>query len=75
MQINDRRDFIQKGLLLAGTAGLMASSLGPVSSYAQTLGKMRRADRYEDTFINQRKPFSWPGGKTLAVWIAPNVEV
>ena len=25
MQISDRRDFIQKGLLLAGTAGLMAS--------------------------------------------------
>ena len=42
---------------------------------AQTLGKMRRADRYEDTFIHERKPFSWPGGKTLAVWIAPNVEV
>ena len=40
-----------------------------------TFGKMRRSDRYEDTFIHERKPFTWPGGKTLAIWIAPNVEV
>jgi len=60
---------------LAGTAGLMASSLAPATSHAQTLGKMRRANRYEDTFIHERKPFSWPNGKTLAIWIAPNVEV
>jgi allantoinase len=46
-----------------------------VVAYAQTIGKpMRRADRYEDTFIFERKPFAWPGNKTLAVWIAPNVE-
>ncbi len=36
---------------------------------------MRRSDRYEDSIISERKPFAWPGGKTLAVWIAPNVEV
>ena len=36
---------------------------------------MRRSDRYQDTIISERKPFAWPGGKTLAVWIAPNVEV
>ncbi len=75
MQINNRRDFIQKGLLLAGSAGLLTSGLAPIGGYAQTLGKMRRADRYDDTFIHERKPFSWPGGKTLAIWIAPNVEV
>jgi peptidoglycan/xylan/chitin deacetylase (PgdA/CDA1 family) len=47
-----------------------------VVAYAQTVAKpMRRADRYEDTFIFERKPFAWPGNKTLAVWIAPNVEV
>ena len=33
------------------------------------------SNRYDDTFIHERKPFSWPGGKTLAIWIAPNVEV
>jgi peptidoglycan/xylan/chitin deacetylase (PgdA/CDA1 family) len=75
MQIEDRSDFIQKGLFLAGTAGLLASGLTPATSHAQTLGKMRRANRYEDTFIFERKPFSWPGGKTLAIWIIPNVEV
>ena len=36
---------------------------------------MRRSDRYEDSIISERKPFVWPGNKTLAVWIAPNVEV
>jgi allantoinase len=60
---HDRRDFIKK-------------SLWAQVVYAQTIGKpMRRADRYEDTFIFERKPFAWPGNKTLAVWIAPNVEV
>jgi peptidoglycan/xylan/chitin deacetylase (PgdA/CDA1 family) len=49
--------------------------LAPSGSHAQTFGPMRRANRYDDTFIYERKPFSWPDGKTLAVWIAPNVEV
>jgi peptidoglycan/xylan/chitin deacetylase (PgdA/CDA1 family) len=73
---HDRRDFIKKSLFLAGAAGLLTSRWAPVVAYAQTIGKpMRRADRYEDTFIFERKPFAWPGNKTLAVWIAPNVEV
>jgi allantoinase len=73
---HDRRDFIKKSLFLAGAASLLTSGWAPAVAYAQTIGKpMRRADRYEDTFIFERKPFSWPGNKTLAVWIAPNVEV
>jgi allantoinase len=36
---------------------------------------IRRSGRYEDSFIFERKPFKWPGGNTLAVWIIPNVEV
>jgi allantoinase len=73
---NDRRNFIKKSLFLAGTASLLTSGLAPVVAYAQTQGKsVRRADRYEDSFIFERKPFAWPGNKTLAVWIAPNVEV
>ena len=73
---NDRRDFLKKGLFFAGAAGLMSSGLGPLTALAQTIGKpMRRADRYEDTYIFERKPFKWPRNKTLAVWIAPNVEV
>ena len=73
---NDRRDFLKKSWLLAASAGLLTSGLAPIAALAQTIGKpMRRADRYEDTFIFERKPFKWPGNKTLAVWIAPNVEV
>ena len=73
---NDRRDFLKKSLLLAASAGLLTSGLRPIAALAQTIGKpMRRADRFEDTFIFERKPFKWPGNKTLAVWIAPNVEV
>src|SRR5688572_25737693 len=71
-----RRDFIKQGLLLVGTAGALASGLAPKTAFAQTQGKsVRRAERYEDSFIFERKPFKWPGNKTLAVWIAPNVEV
>jgi allantoinase len=36
---------------------------------------IRRSERYEDSLIFERKHFSWPKGKTLAVWIIPNVEV
>ena len=73
---NDRRDFLKKSLFLAASAGLLTSGLMPIAALAQTIGKpMRRADRYEDTFIFERKPFKWPGNKTLAVWIAPNIEV
>ncbi len=73
---NDRRDFLKKSLFLAASAGLLTSGVAPITALAQTIGKpMRRADRYEDTFIFERKPFKWPGNKTLAVWIAPNVEV
>src|SRR5947209_9619318 len=69
---SDRRDFIKQGLLLAGTASLL--SVAPAA--AQVVSKpVRRPDRYDDTFITERKPFTWPGNKTLAVWIAPNVEV
>jgi allantoinase len=73
---SNRRDFLKKGLVLAGTAGVLASGLAPRSAYAQAQGKsVRRADRYQDSFIFERKSFRWPGNKTLAVWIAPNVEV
>src|SRR3989442_3493566 len=72
---HDRRDFIKKGLVLAGAASLLTAALAPGAARAQTLGPMRRANRHDDSFIFERKPFAWPGNKTLAVWIAPNVEV
>jgi hypothetical protein len=69
-----RRDFLKQGLLLAGTASVLASGLAPKAAFSQTQGKsVRRADRYE--FVHLRgKPFKWPGNKTLAVWTF-NVEV
>ena len=70
---HDRRELIKTGLVLAGAAGLLG--LGRNVAQAQTLGPMRRSNRYDDTYINERKPFTWPGNRSLAIWIAPNVEV
>jgi allantoinase len=73
---NDRRKFLRSGVLLGGAAGLAASGLVSGAAFAQGLQKpFRRSGRYDDSFIFERKPFTWPGGKRLAVWIAPNVEV
>jgi len=73
--MSTRRDFLKHGLTLAGAAGALGSALAP-GALAQTQGgSVRRADRYDDSFIFERKPFAWPGNATLAVWVAPNVEV
>jgi peptidoglycan/xylan/chitin deacetylase (PgdA/CDA1 family) len=70
-----RRDFVTS-LALAGAAGLAAACLRPAAAVAQSAPRpIRRSERYEDSFINERKPFRWPGDNTLAVWFAPNVEV
>src|SRR5262245_17681390 len=74
MHAQDRREFISKSRVLAGTAGLLTSSLA-AAAHAQTLGPMRRSNRYEDSFIHERKQYSWPDNHALAIWIAPNVEV
>ena len=72
----DRRQFVAEGLLLAGAAGIAASGVTSGPASAQTAPRpIRRSERYEDSFIFERKPFKWPGNKTLAVWFAPNVEV
>ncbi len=73
---DDRRKFLRSSLLLGGAAGLSASGLTSVAAFAQGLQKpFRRSGRYDDSVIHERKRFTWPGGKRLAVWIAPNVEV
>src|ERR1700751_3628844 len=70
-----RRDFLRTSLALAGGAGFLTFRLAGIAR-AQTGEKpLRRSDRYEDSIISERKPFVWPGNNTLAVWIAPNVEV
>src|SRR5215475_5347018 len=72
---SSRREFVGTSLALAGAAGLLSSALAPPGASTQTLGPMRRSNRYDDTYIFDRKPYSWPGNKSLAIWIAPNVEV
>ena len=73
---NDRREFIAKSFCLAGAAGLAAFGLRATAAKAQTAPRpIRRSERYDDSFITERKPFKWPGNNTLAVWFAPNVEV
>src|SRR3954463_11905137 len=73
---HDRREFFVKGLLLAGAAALTVSGFGALAAPAQTAPKpIRRSERYDDSFITERKPFKWPGDATIAVWFAPNVEV
>src|SRR6478735_7076086 len=73
---HDRREFIAKSFCLAGGASLAAFGLRPAAAQAQTTPPpIRRSERYDDSFITERKPFKWPGNNTLAIWFAPNVEV
>src|SRR5438094_4534386 len=74
----NRRDFLGRSSGLVGAAVLPEASRfqGPFRARVQERSTtIRRPERYEDTFIFERKPFTWPGGKPLAVWIIPNVEV
>src|SRR5258708_1138732 len=71
MRTSARRDFIKQSLALAGTAGVLASGLAPLAR-AQTARPFRRPGRWADSFIFERKPFTWPGNKTLPVCAAPN---
>jgi allantoinase len=69
----NRRDFLGRSSGLVSAAGLLSAFRSNAQERRSTA--IRRPDRYDDTFIFERKPFTWPGGKTLAVWIIPNVEV
>ena len=74
----NRRAFLGRSLGLLGGAALLSPSVLPSSLRAQAQERstgVRRPERYEDSYIFERKPFTWPGGKTLAVWFVPNVEV
>jgi len=46
-----------------------------MTQQAKLTSGMSSTGRYEDTMIFERKPFTWPGGKTMAVWIVPNIEI
>jgi len=69
-----RRDFLARG---CGVLGAVSLPIWPRSSLAQqrVSSGMRSTGLYEDSLIFERKPFTWPGGKTIAVWIVPNVQI
>src|ERR1035441_6722670 len=71
MGILNRRTFLGSTARMSSAAGLLAAA-GKAQA-PQT--SIRRPDRFDDnSLIMERKPFTWPGGKTLAIWIIPNVE-
>jgi allantoinase len=71
----NRRTFLNRGCWLMGAAGAVTAGLAPLSLLGQSK-TIHRPGRYAESLIFERKrTFSWPGGKTLAVWIIPNVEV
>ena len=70
----NRREFFNESARLAA-GSLVVSGVGP-GLFAQTKGTtLRGPDRYRDSVIFERRAFAWPGGKTLAIWIIPNVEI
>lgn len=73
----NRRDFLSRSLWTMGAAGALSAGLYPKTLSAQAQNKTIHGNkRYDKSLIFERKPtFSWPGGKTLAIWVIPNVEV
>jgi allantoinase len=71
-RVTNRRDFFAKTFAL-GAAGLALPSRG-LPQEKVTSG-IHSSGLYDDSMIFQRKPFKWPNGKTIAVWIIPNVEI
>ena len=66
----NRREFFNESVWLAAGAVVAAR----VSAQTRNT-PVREPGRYGDSLIVERKAFKWPGGKTLAIWIIPNVEV
>jgi len=59
---HDRREFIAKSFCLAGAAGLAAFGLRATAAQAQTAPRsIRRSERYDDSFITERKALQVAG--------------
>lgn len=71
----DRRRLLGATLGAFGVASAGGMSAEIVGAEPQKSGGIRRPGRYADSLIFERTPSAWPGGKTLAVWVIPNVEV
>lgn len=75
MTTTNRRGFLRTSARWSAAAGVVALSSRVISAQSPT-GAVRRPERYdEDVLFAERKPFTWPGGATLAVWLIPNVEI
>src|SRR6516225_7812015 len=69
----NRREFLNDSVWL-GASAVMVSGLGAGLSAQTSNMAVRRPGRYDDSLIVERKPLVWPNGKSLAIWIIPNVE-
>ncbi len=69
-----RREFLSRSSLFSVVANFGWQNAPRAQGQGRSTA-IRRPERYEDSFIFERKSFTWPGGKTLAIWIIPNVEV
>ena len=63
----NRRKFLKDSVWL-GAGAAIVSGFGAGLS-AQTRNMTVRPGRYDDSLIVERKPFVWPNGKSLAIWI------
>jgi allantoinase len=69
-----RRGFLGRAFGLMGATGALRTSAAVMPPQTRTTG-VSPSNRYDGSLIFERKRFNWPGGKTLAVWVVPNVEV
>lgn len=72
MSTVDRRGFLR---LASSRPEILPPRRGRAPRQAPGITGVQPTGRYAMSLIYERAPFAWPGGKTLAVWVAPNVEV
>src|SRR5262245_62056029 len=70
----NRRAFLKKSIQVCAAGAMTTAGTTLLGQTAQSL--VRRPERFDEkSVIMDKKPFTWPGEKTLAVRIIPNVEV
>jgi allantoinase len=73
-RVPNRREFFGRAAGLLGAAGALSLPSSAPAQQKVTSG-IHSTGLYDDSMIFQRKPFTWPGGKTIALWVVPNVEI
>lgn len=75
MTAQTRRRFLRTSAHAGLATGALALS-GRLAAAQSPTAPAVRPNRYdEDVLFAERKPFTWPGGARIAVWIIPNIEV